>query len=142
MAPRLRLAFVPFEVASESISIEIMENEIFAESQRSRMLADSFLSPVLVDERNDPIGPHMSRNGRRCSDEGFLPLTQLEYFEVLDWAARITVANKRGWTLPEAPPVLERLGIDPGIGSKLVQDFGRLFEVVPVPRTGQSLSLD
>ncbi len=78
----------------------------------------------------NPIGPHISRNGRRCSDKGFLALTQLEYFEVLDWAARITVANKRGSTPPEAPPVLERLGIDPGIGSKLVQDFGRLFSHV------------
>ena len=55
---------------------------------------------------------------------------QLEYLEVLDWAARITAANKRGWTLPEVPPVLERLGIDPGIGSKQVQDFGRLFSHV------------
>ena len=32
------------------------------------MLADSFLSPVLVDERNDPIGPHIRRNGRSCQN--------------------------------------------------------------------------
>ena len=60
---------------------------------------------------------------------GFAPIS----FRDLSLIEDSFFANKRGWTLPEAPPVLERLGIDPGIGSKLVQDFGRLFEVVPVP---------
>jgi len=59
------------------------------------------------------LGPHPSRNGRRSSDKGFLAMAEAEYLEILDWLARDRVAGKRGATPLSAPPVLERLGIEP-----------------------------
>jgi hypothetical protein len=81
---------------------------------------------VTIDERNDPVVSHASRNGKRCSDKGFLAMSTLEYLQVLDWSARLMVANKRGSTPPEAPPVLERLGIDAAIFGVQVREFGKL----------------
>ena len=54
-------------------------------------------------------------------------MSTLEYLQVLDWSARLTVANKRGSTPSEAPPVLERLGIDAAIFGVHVREFGKLF---------------
>jgi len=92
--------------------------------------ADAFLAPVSIDERKDRLGPHPSRNGQRCSDKGFLAIVEAEYLEILDWLARDRVAGKRGATPLSAPPVLERLGIEPTLWSTMVKDFGRAFKNV------------
>ena len=92
--------------------------------------ADAFLAPVSIDERKDPLGPHASRNGKRSSDKGFLAMAEAEYLEILDWLARDKVAGKRGSTPLTAPPVLERLGIEPTLWSAMAKDFGRAFKNV------------
>ena len=92
--------------------------------------ADAFLSPICIDEKNDPLSAQSSRNGKRCSDKGFLALAEAEYLTILDWLARNTVAGKRGQTPTAAPPVFERLGIDAQEWSRMVKDFGRTFKNV------------
>ncbi len=92
--------------------------------------ADAFLAPVSIDEREDPLGPHPSRNGKRSSDKGFLAMSEAEYLEILDWLARGRVVGKRGATPLSAPPVLERLGIEPTPWSAMVKEFGRAFKNV------------
>ena len=92
---------------------------------------DAFLAPVSIDERTDPLGPHPSRNGKRSSDKGFLvAMAEAEYLVILDWLARDKVAGKRGATPLSAPPVLERLGIEPTLWAAMVKDFGRAFKNV------------
>jgi hypothetical protein len=49
--------------------------------------ADRLLSPILIDELRDPLGPHPSCTADRCSDKGFLPMSQAEYLSLLDWTA-------------------------------------------------------
>jgi hypothetical protein len=41
-------------------------------SARITNRADDFLSPISIDEKNDPLSYRPSRNGKRCSDKGFL----------------------------------------------------------------------
>ena len=74
-------------------------------SIESASLRDSFLAPLTIDERNDPIGPCASRSGKRCSDKGFLSLSTLDYLELLDETARITRADKAGATAMDLPPI-------------------------------------
>jgi len=100
--------------------------------------ADAFLAPVSIDERKDSLGPRPSRNGRRSSDKGFLAMAEAGYLEILDWLARDRVAGKRGSTPLSAPPVLERLGIEPTLWSAMVRDFGRAF--MNVAGTAKSVS--
>ena len=99
-------------------------------SIESASLRDSFLAPLTIDERNDPIGPCASRSGKRCSDKGFLSLSTLDYLELLDETARITRADKAGATAMDLPPIFERLKLDVGYWKLLVKDFGRLFSLV------------
>jgi hypothetical protein len=49
--------------------------------------ADRLLSPILLDELRDPLGPHPSCTADRCSDKGFLPISQADYLSLLDWTA-------------------------------------------------------
>ncbi len=45
---------------------------------------DSFLTPVEIDELNDPLGARASTSKYRCSDKGFLAMPTAAYLELLD----------------------------------------------------------
>ena len=94
------------------------------------MLPDSFLSPLTIDEKNDPIGPCASQSGRRCSDKGFLSMSTMDYLELLDATARITRDDKAGAMAMDLPPIFLRLNLDVSYWKLLVNDFGRLFGLV------------
>jgi len=103
-----------------------------------RPRTDEFLSPIAIDERNDPTSPQPSRSNKRCSDKGFLAMTETDYLTILDWLARNTVAGKRGSTPIDAPALLDRLGIDSAAWSQMVKTFGRSFKNV----AGKPTSID
>ena len=97
---------------------------------------DRFLSPLELDERGDELGPCCHRDGARCSDKGFLPMSVTDYLQLLDWTARQVAPGKGGSTPTDAPPILERLKLSPTTWCELVRDFGRLFSTVAGhPRT-------
>ena len=100
--------------------------------------ADDFLSPIAIDEQSDPLDPQPSRSRSRCSDKGFLAMSEADYLTILDWLARNTVAGKRGSTPEAAPKIFDRLGIDAAIWSGMVKDFGRSFKNV----AGKPTSID
>jgi hypothetical protein len=91
---------------------------------------DRFLAPIQIDERRDASGAVPSSSPYRASDKGFLPISALEYIELLDWTARQVVRGKSGATPADAPPILERLGVTVTEWSGLVRDFGSLFSLV------------
>ena len=99
--------------------------EASVDSRGNRPRVDEFLSPVAIDERNDPLGPRPSQSKKRCSDKGFLAMTEADYLTILDWLARNTVAGKRGSTPADAPAIFDRLGIDSAAWSLMVTNFGR-----------------
>ena len=77
-------------------------------SERVRDLEDHWLSPVELarSERNLP-----SISERRASDRGFLPLTEDQYLELLDWTGRQVRSDKRGSIPSDLAPILERLQV-------------------------------
>ena len=99
-------------------------------ADRSTASPDRSLTPVQLDERSDQVGPTPSSNGFRCSEKGFLNMTATEYLEFLDWTARCIVPGKRGSTPQHAPPILERVGLQPSVWLALVSNFGKLFHNV------------
>ena len=92
--------------------------------------ADAFLSPVDLHEATDPAGPQPSKTNARCSDKGFLSMSEEDYLELLDWSARHLAAGKRGCTPEGHPPILERLGLPPTLWLSLVANFGSLFSTI------------
>lgn len=68
----------------------------------------------LKDDPRRPVDDPMytaSVTGRRASDRGIFPYSELEYFRRLDELAREVRPDKRGATPPDLPPVLERIGV-------------------------------
>lgn len=63
----------------------------------------------------------------RCSDKGFLDMSELSYIELLDVTARMPKVDKPGVTPPQLMPVLERLKIDIELWRLMTQQFGRIF---------------
>ena len=117
-------------IAALKENVEAVNAPNASNAARITNRADDFLSPISFDEKNAPLSAQPSRNGKRCSDKGFLALADAEYLTILDWIARNTVAGKPGQTPVAAPPVFERLGIDAQEWSRMVKEFGRTFKNV------------
>ena len=89
--------------------------------------ADSFLAPLTIDEKNDPMGACANRSRERCSDKGFLSMSIGDYLELLDASARQIREDKAGYTPSEVPPIFARLNLDAVFWKLQIKDFGRLF---------------
>jgi hypothetical protein len=92
--------------------------------------ADGFLSPIEIDELNDPLGPRASDSRQRCSDKGYLAMPVTAYLELLDWTARQFAPGKLGATPGDFPTIFERMKIKPSVWCVLVSQFGSLFSLV------------
>ena len=57
-------------------------------------------------------------------------MTAADYIGLLDWTARKIAPGKRGSTSEEAPPIFDRLRINPAAWCELVTNFGILFSLV------------
>ena len=88
------------------------------------------LCPVALHAEHSGVGPCIHKDGHRASDKGFLSMNTAQYLQLLDWTARLWRSDKRGATPSDAPPLFERLGIQPEIWAELTKDFGKLFSVV------------
>lgn len=93
---------------------------------------DRAIAPVHLDELRDALQVMPSCTGYRCSDRGFLNMSQVDYIELLDWTARLVVSGKRGSTPIDAPPIFERLrlGVSVAAWTELVSNFRKLFSHV------------
>ena len=74
-----------------------------------------------------PLMP-FSRKGQSASiQDAVLPFEQEDYFELLDATGRLLKKGKRGFIAAEAPPILERLGMDESQWAHTLQRFGAFF---------------
>ncbi len=88
------------------------------------------LAPVELRGGSSTTGPCVHKQGDRCSNKGFLPMSTADYLSLLDWTARQTRSGKRGSTPKQFAALFDRLGISQEIWCRLVKDFGKLFSVV------------
>jgi hypothetical protein len=115
---------------SEFTSAKLRFQSAKSKSTGSEVAPDSFLSPIELQSSKNDIGPKPSKNKRRCSDKGMLPLSSLDYLQLLDLTARMQRADKPGYTPNGLAPLLERLGVEVADWQRLTKDFGRLFSQV------------
>ena len=92
--------------------------------------ADSFLSPIELKASKNETGPKPSKIKQRCSDKGVLPLSSLDYLQLLDLTGRMHRSDKSGFIPSGLAPLLERLGIAVSDWQRLTKDFGRMFSQV------------
>lgn len=89
-----------------------------------------WLSPIEIDEANDPIGPDPSRTGRRASQKGALPISLTDYLKLIDWSGRQLREGKRGKIPEHLAPILTRLGLSESAWWELISDFESIFKRV------------
>lgn len=68
------------------------------------------MSPLEIDEANDPLGPDPDPGPRRASLKGVLNMSLLRYMELLEWMGQINRSDKRGAIPENIQPILERIG--------------------------------
>jgi hypothetical protein len=87
---------------------------------------DGWLSPVSLD---DPRGKakEVKRPRRRASHKGFLPMSEEQYLQLIDWTGRQVRRDKRGAIPAELAPILDRLQLSSETWVETVQHFGRWF---------------
>ncbi len=88
----------------------------------------TWMSPLQIDEKQDPVGADASCCGRRASLKGFLSIPLPRYLELLDWTGRQLRRDKRDSIPHDLVPILARLGIEPQGWCELVKKFGHLFK--------------
>jgi hypothetical protein len=66
-------------------------------------------------------------DGRRASHLGFLPMTERQYLELLDWTGRQVRRDKRGAIPADLAPIFDRLQLSRETWVETVQHFGRWF---------------
>ena len=63
---------VQHRITSLKENAEAINDSNAVNAARITNRADDFLSPISIDEKNDPLSSQPSRKGKRCSDKGFL----------------------------------------------------------------------
>jgi len=87
-----------------------------------------WMSPIEIDEIQDPSGPDLDTTGRRASNKGFLALSATDYLQLLDWTGRSIRADKRGSIPAHLAPILSRIGLETDRWIEVVTRFGKLFK--------------
>ena len=88
------------------------------------------LAPVELKERDGHPGPDANRDGVRCSNKGFLPISTARYLSLLEWTVRQQRAKETGRKPKQIRRLFKRLGISATAWNELVRNFGRLFCIV------------
>jgi hypothetical protein len=99
-------------------------------SAATKKIDAGFLAPLTIDEAKDNVGPCVGQTGKRASDKGFLPMSLVDYLQLLDWTAREMRPDKAGYTRHHVPAVIARLGLETTAWTELVRDFGKLFNSI------------
>ena len=87
-----------------------------------------WMSPIEINEKDDPIGPCIESSGRRASSKGFLAVSMARYLELLDWTGRQLQRDKVGRIPDHLAPILSRIGLDAPGWCDVVRKFGRVFK--------------
>lgn len=97
--------------------------------ERSRRRKRSgWMSPIEINEKDDPVGACVDGSGRRASLKGFLAISLAHYLELLDWTGRQWCADKIGSIPDHLAPILTRIGLDTLGWCDVVSKFGRIFK--------------
>ena len=125
-----QVATAPSVSTATTVVLDVDHGDIPEAGPLTELLPDAHLSPISIDEKCDPIGPHLSTRGSRCSDKGFLPIGQAQYVELLQWTVDQLRRRHNGRSFDDSPTILAQLKLEADVWCKLVSQFSDLFFVV------------
>lgn len=122
-----------FTGAKERI-VDLIEQEDVTTTSRDQRpeikgkTRSGWMSPLEINEKNDPVGPRVDDSGRRASCKGFLAMSLEQYLELLDWTGRQIRSGNHGCIPADLLSILRRIGVDSQGWCKLVTKFERVFK--------------
>ena len=90
------------------------------------LLGPSGAESVVASQATDPRAGNLATT-KKTWRHGFLPINVEEYLKLLDWCAQKYLAGESGVVQDPPPPILERLGFEPGPWWKLVENFDNWY---------------
>ncbi len=106
----LRISMGTTELGAAKLTLTSTELSIH-DWERLGSEQSGWMSPIEIDEANDPIGPDPDPSTRRASRKGAVAISMDRYLELLDWVGRTIRGDKRGAILADLAPILSRLGL-------------------------------
>jgi REP element-mobilizing transposase RayT len=93
--------------------------------QKIRSRRAEFLSPIRIQTQAHV--PELHKDGFRCSDKGFLDMTETQYIDLLQWCVRNKI-TKKGQEKPSVlPECLTKRGIDAELWMCQIRDFEGMY---------------
>lgn len=93
--------------------------------QRIRAWRAEFLSPIWIQTQSHV--PELHKDGFRCSDKGFLDMSETEYIDLLEWCVKNKI-TKEGQEKPSVlPECLIKRGIDAELWMCQIRDFEGMY---------------
>ena len=87
-----------------------------------------------VKERiEDPQTPHLLAFSERTDDGRNIPFKLKDYLELVDWSGRAIRSDKKGFIPADTPPILLRLGMEPGTTLDYLQNRPDTFHTALGP---------
>ena len=103
------------------------DKQLRSATKSGKPAPDRFLAPLWLSPRQRNGGPVVNRTGDRCSDKGFLPLTQEDYLQLLKWTAKQLSQKQPTRTPPRCQEILTSLDLNAETWLPLIKKFGKLF---------------
>lgn len=95
------------------------------EGPPAKLPRTDFLSPIKL--RHPSHIPELHTDGHRCSDKGFLDLTDTQYIDLLEWCITNKILDRRREVPDKLPACLETRGVTPDLWVTQVRDFDTLY---------------
>lgn len=111
----VRAGIAPTPEASEFTSI----------AERIRALRASTTATSLDRTRSAP--PLLGFRDQTVPSEAAIPMAFFDYVQLVEWTGRIVRDDKRGAIDQHLPPILARLGVDPGVWHDAMRIRGNVF---------------
>jgi hypothetical protein len=121
---------------------ELPQEKTSKKSVGRKVLRDSWLAPLSLDEKILAQDPQSNTEGTRASDKGFLNIGWREYVELLRWTARQRLSEFVEKVPEELSQLLSRLGIEASMWRDLVWNFKRYFGKSSCAGSPRSMSDD
>jgi len=84
-----------------------------------------FLSPIKINKLS--LLPELHMEGYRCSDKGFLDISEEQYFELLEWCIKNKLLDRDSAAPKELPSCLEARSVTIDLWITQVRDFEQMY---------------
>lgn len=88
-------------------------------------LKGGFLSPIKINKLSQL--PELHTEGYRCSDKGFLDISEEQYIELLEWCIKNKLLDRDSATPKELPICLQTRSVAIDLWITQVRDFDQLY---------------